>query len=502
MALTPKNNSKQRPFVDRKICLQKFKEAVYNIRLKEFSVLVYYGVAGIGKTSLKKEFMKYLEKYNKQNQQQDATLASILKREIIWTSIDLQLDKYREKNTFLVTLKNDLQKKHKIDFPAFEIAHDVYWKKANPTISLKKDNHLLFEGNNASDDILGIGSQIPYLGMVPHAGRFLLSNLPDHFRKWRIKRREKELKQLSEKEPWEIEEMLPYFWAQDLNNYLKESSKTAVLFIDTYEAMWEKEREWGNFNGRDKWIRELISNLHKSSLFVICGKEELRWKEVDEDWNNYLKQYKLEKLPEEDTLDFLNRCGIKEQEIQEVIVKASEGVPYYLDLAVNIYTEIAKASSPKPYHFPTTLNEIFYRFMKYLNVPEQETLKVLSTPRFWNKDIFRVLINHFNTCYPITAFSELNRFSFIQETENKLQLHPLMRESLQVYQDQDLKKEVHNFMLDFYSNQLKDLDIKAITLQHKIALNEAFYHAKKTHETKDLLNWFIVASGPFNRAAL
>ena len=251
--------------------------------------------------------MKCLEEYNKKNQRQDVTWASILQQEIIWTSLDLQLDKHREINTFLVTLKNDLQNKHKIDFPAFEIAHAIYWKKANPEIQLRKDNYLLFEGNNASDDIFGIVSQIPYLGIVPYVGRLLIKDLPDYLRKWWTKRGEAELQKLSEKEPLEIEKLLSYFWAQDLNNYLKDSSKIAVLFIDTYEALWEKERGLGNFNARDEWVREFISNLPKSCLCVIFGREELRWKEVKKDWNNYLKQYKLEKLPEENILDFLNR---------------------------------------------------------------------------------------------------------------------------------------------------------------------------------------------------
>ncbi|MDR7666449.1 tetratricopeptide repeat protein [Methanosarcina sp. Z-7115] len=300
----------------------------------------------------------------------------------------------------------------------------------------------------------------------------------------------------------EIEETLPYFWAQDLNNYLKKYSKSAVLFIDTYEALWEKDRGQGNFNARDEWIRELISNLPESSLWVICGREELRWNEVDRDWNNYLEQYKLEKLPEEDALDFLNRCGIKEEEIQKVILKGSEGVPYYLELAVDTYIEIAKTGSPVPDNFARTRSEIFDRFMVYLSIPEQETLKVLSTPRFWNKDIFKALIEEFKTGYPLTAFSELNRFSFVQETEGKLLLHPLMRESLQTYQDHELKNEVHSFICAYYSNQLNSIDIKAITSEHETALIEAFYHAKESLEAEDLLNWFIPASDPFNRAAL
>ena len=299
-----------------------------------------------------------------------------------------------------------------------------------------------------------------------------------------------------------MKKLLPYFWAQDLNNYLENTSKSAVLFIDTYEALWEKERGRGNFNARDKWIRELISNLPESSLWVICGREELRWNEVDKDWNNYLEQYKLEKLPEKDALDFLNRCGIEEKEIQRVIIKGSEGVPYYLELAVDTYTEIAKTGSPVPDNFARTRSEIFDRFMIYLSVPEQETLKVLSTPRFWNKDLFKALIEEFKTGYPLTAFSELNRFSFVQETEEgKLQLHPLMRESLQTYQDQELKKEVHSFMCAYYSNQLNSIDIKAITPEHEIALTEAFYHAKESLEAEDLLKWFISVSDPFYRAA-
>jgi hypothetical protein len=91
------------------------------------------------------------------------------------------LDAHRKKSTFLVTLKNDLQKRHKVDFPAFEIAHAIYWKKARPEIPLRKDNYLLFEGDNAFDDFFGVINQIPYFSVVP-ASLKLLKNLPDYLR--------------------------------------------------------------------------------------------------------------------------------------------------------------------------------------------------------------------------------------------------------------------------------------------------------------------------------
>ena len=173
----------------------------------------------------------------------------------------------------LVALKNELHKKSKINFPAFEIAHAIYWKKAHPEIPLRKENYLFFEGDDAFDTIFGFIDQIPHLNLVPKVAR-LLKSLPENIRKCWTKREEEELKKLSEKEPLEIKEMLPYFWSLDLNNYLKDTSQYVVLFIDTYEALWENNRSEGF--SRDKWIREeLISRLQKKVLWVIIGRELL-----------------------------------------------------------------------------------------------------------------------------------------------------------------------------------------------------------------------------------
>jgi len=506
MVIVPKNPFKKRHFVDRQVCLKNFNEAMNNVRLNKFNVLVFYGVAGIGKTSLRKEFIKYLEAYNKKNKNQDVTLSSSLQQEIIWTSIDLQLDKYREKNTFLVTLKYDLQEKFKIDFPAFEIAHAVYWKKTNPEIPLRKDNYLLFEGNNASDDIFGVVSQIPYFGIVPYVGRFLLNSLPDHLRKWWTKRGEEELKQLPEKEPLEIEEMLPYFWAQDLNNYLKNSSKIAVLFIDTYEALWENHRDEINF--RDEWIREeLITRLSKNVLWVICGREALQWKEIDNEWDKYLTQYEVEKLFKKYCIEYLEYRGITDKEIQEAIFCGSKGVPYYLELSADIYGKITKTGEkPKPEDFGNNHQEIARRFFRFLSTEEKDSLKVLSIPHFWDYDLFKYLVKEFNTGYPTYNYEDFCSFSFIGKGEsNKQKMHQLMQDCLQktqVKKRPDSVKRIHKVINEYYTNKLDNIDIKAITQEHETALTEAFYHAKKSLEAENLLNWFIAVSDPFSRAAL
>ena len=100
----------------------------------------------------------------------------------------------------LMALKNELHKKSKINFPAFEIAHAIYWKKANPEVPIRKENYLFFEGNDAFNVFVGVANQIPYFSLVLAVAR-LLNSLPDDIRKWWTKIIEEELKQLSEKEP-------------------------------------------------------------------------------------------------------------------------------------------------------------------------------------------------------------------------------------------------------------------------------------------------------------
>ena len=217
----------EHPFIDRQGHIQTFKVTVNNIGQKEFSILVYYGVAGIGKTYLGKKFLNHLGEYNLKYKYQ----------KVIWASIYLQLDEHRDKTTMLMAFKNELHKKSKINFPAFEIAHAIYWKKANPEIPIRKKNYLFFEGSDAFNVLYGVATQISYFSLVPAVAR-LLNSLPNDRRNCWTKRTEEELKQLSEKEPSKIKEMLPYFWALDLNNYLKDTSQSVVLFIDTYEALW------------------------------------------------------------------------------------------------------------------------------------------------------------------------------------------------------------------------------------------------------------------------
>jgi len=344
------------------------------------------------------------------------------------------------------------------------------------------------------------------IGVLENSGKLslawkLLNSASDSFRKW-CHLHHLDISKIESLEPNKIEKLLPGIFAADFFEHFGENSKF-YIFIDTYEALWDGLRDKGGFHEKDQWIREnLIPNM-KGVSWVICGRDELLWvPECDEDWKMYLEQHPVDELPEIYCQEFLEDCGIENKDIRNIIIKASEGVPYYLNLSVDTYEKIGKNRQPVSEDFGKTQKKIFNTFVKYLNDNEIRALKVLSVPNSWDRALFEILMKKFDSGYPAGAFSELIKFSFIKkDTDGKCSVHQLMRKSLKEFHDPTDRKNINKYLLDFYSKKLENIDIKAITPEHELALIEAFYHAKESLEAEKLYEWFISVSDPFNRAA-
>ncbi len=475
-------------FTDREVFLAAFQNALATKVKDEHKLVVYFGVGGIGKTTLRKELGKRLEDERPNT---------------VWTAIDLDTPTYREQETALFVLRNQLHEKFKINFPSFDIAYTVYWQKTHPQTPMTKDNFPLLTGANVVAGIMRVVGEMPYIGFVPKLTKAFMTG-GNVFREWWKKRGEKELANLPSLEPKEISLRMPMFWASDMKDFLEEKKKEAVLFLDTYEALWENVKADGGFFMRDEWIRELVSHLPEV-VWVICGREKLRWFEQDEEWNNYIDQYLLGRFSDEDSRYFLNSCGVEKADVQSVIIKASKGVPHFLDLAVDTYYEIQNRHNrvPEAKDFAKTQQDVLERFLRYLDKTEIETLKALSSARIWGSEIFRLLVNEFQTGYPITAMDNLCRFSFINDTEKPgiHSMHELMRESLQAKLDTETLKLLHKSLFEYYKEKLAKVDIKNIDDSAKQALIEACYHGKNSLSDIEYFNWYTEAIVIFHEAA-
>jgi tetratricopeptide (TPR) repeat protein len=413
-------------------------------------VLVYYGVGGIGKTTLRKELARQFTEEEPGG---------------LWYTIDFVMPSLRGPEAALAALVWGLT--HDQDgnwrrggpaFAAFELAYATYLQKVEPHKPIKEyrdvplfdDNSLLFQTASTIWDMAS--TSVSVLKLVNRVRK----ELKDYF----TKQQYEELADLIHLEPKQILEQLPYFFAVDLLAWLHRTRKggrtergPVVICLDTYEALWEKRTEGTEFL-IDDWVRELIANLPEV-LWVICGREKLRWDERDPEWAEALDQHIIGRMADADVRLFLTRRGVTDPAVQEQIRLASEGVPFYLDLSVNTYEEIQRTREPRPEDFTPVRSELMDRFLHYLSQPETVTLRILSTARWWDEELFDHLIRDFQTAYSSAGFTDLMRFSFIQPggIPGAFTMHQLMRENLRGTTPPELIRKIHRSIAHHYGER-------------------------------------------------
>jgi tetratricopeptide (TPR) repeat protein len=474
--------SGQAVFINREEPQQYFKQALAHIGQRDCSLLNFYGVGGIGKSCLQAHLKKaYLDKDENS----------------VYSSVDFAVSANRQLHKTLETLVSNFKAESNIPFLAFGLAYIIYWEKAFPNQSIKKLGLPFLEKGSllagAMDFAESVGS-LTSLGMT--AVSYLYDKAkPDTFDDGL----RDALTQLNRLQSNEIEESLPQFFAYDIQQYQNNpNSKKMVIFIDTYEALWQGQRSEANRLSQDQWLRnDLIANL-PHVLFVISGREKIIWAaDKAENWGDFLqdRQYLLGRLSDDDVRSFLQGCAINDAGIQNKMIADSGCVPYYLHLCVETFNKLKQqGQSPHTKGFTRVgKHKVFEYFMSYLDTSEIETLKVLAHAPFYSDELFSLLIEEFNTGYLISASDQLNSFSFISQQQDRFYIHDLMRKSLiELVQQQDSERSqrIYQFLFDHYNAQLQHLAIKNISESNLNALAEAFYYKTKLVGAEALSDWF------------
>jgi len=554
-----------RQFVDREEPIALFQAALKAPRRTKPLVLVFHGGAGTGKSRLRRELVKLVDTRQQAadravitatldfdipvHRQPDAALLFL--RNTLRDACQLRFPSFDLAYAYL------WQKAHPDTAFAVPGSPNDEIRMTNEVSDLTREPGLLLS------HLLDASGRLPLIGLVPKISKLVAASLDpsttrplDHsLSDWWERRGERELEDLPQMEPAAIVEQLPKLWASDLKDYLGATSlkpqktgtvpqrvrrscseglspvfesgdtipnrgdsghvptRRAVLFIDSYEKLSQTvdgARDTVDAGQKtDAWVRELVKQLPEA-LWVISGRQRLRWDEAEKEWGYALSQHELGALPERSAREFLSSCGITDEPIQDAIAKGSQGLPHYLNLAADTFEEIKQSgkragsvqslfsgaeSSDSP-------EQMFAQFIRHLDQPEIETLQVLSASRFWNYGLFEHLVTEYQTGYPLTAYDDLSRFSFVGEgaAPETRTMHDLMREALQEHQAPELRKRVHLFLHEYYAKQLEGLDVKSITDRHKAALTEAFYHGRQAKSAEELWFWFVVAHDVFDKA--
>ena len=350
--------SATRQFTDRESYTEAFDRALTMLPATDGPrILTFYGVGGIGKSTLLSELADRLTR-GKQD-----------RPEVVHATLQLQAPEARLPRHALVQLRSQLHDTYGITFPSFDVAFGIYWQAAHPHLPLAKaELRFLGEGELAGDVFAAI-ENVPGVGILAKIPR-VLDKLHRAARDWWTQRGSQELRALMElSDPGTIEEWLSTFWAADIGAWLAaQAQRRLVLFLDTIEALWGGS-DGGGMRGAppDDWVRDWAAHLVDAPraeapqvVVVIGGREQLQWAATDSTWDRYIEQHLLGGLAREDADRFLRTAGVMEAEVRAAIVARAEGVPFYLDLAVSTYERIVATVGrvPEPGAFDGNLGPV------------------------------------------------------------------------------------------------------------------------------------------------
>lgn len=448
-------------FIDRTEPLRLFLDSLKNSTDK-YRILMFYGIGGIGKSSLKSELMRLHQ--------------SEYKEDHIAFNLDFNIAENRNSSDGILSIADSCKGNKKVNFHLFELAYALYFKKKYPASAYNREKERL-----VSKFGIGFGIVSIFDSGITQTALSIIETVIGSIRNMTIDETIRaDLEQFDSLPLKDIEERLPAYLAYDIQEFKKKNPGTKVVFyLDTFEALNAFESDRIHNRSNERWIQDFIAYF-PGDLFVLFGRDKLTW---TDGWEPYIKTLELKDFDGGYAGEYLRSGGIAESEIINKIIRSCGGYPFYLSLSLETYADIVNSDrTPKPEDFGKDYPEIIERFVNNLNAFEIETLKIISVPNYYTKEIFELLIKNFNIGYSTTLFSKLNSYSFVMKDKDRYYIHEIMKNGLKNFFDHEYLIQVHEKMLEYYEGLF-------ITGRSKEGFSELIYHKIAVCDYKDFHSW-------------
>ena len=449
-----------RYFTDRKEAIFAFEKFLNAKEGEKLKVLNFYGVGGIGKTTLLKHLLKTCRE-----RKIPSAMLNLAQIGDITTA-------YRDA---LSQLRRDLEKVAKIKFGSFDLLLAVllaHQGSGKPYISGDEYAWL--------DSI----SNIIFSHLIPSPLNTLFKEVFHLLRKkYSVILEEEKIIKLSKLDPEELPNELVRSFVNDLAESLPKREGFAcrgVLFIDAYDSLWRGSRPTTERESEiDWWVRELVNyclSPQVGVLVVIAGREKLHWEEISQEFTNIIEPHPLEGFSEYDAQYFLSRCGVgppppdKPTELQKAIISLCDTNPkpeitschpLFLALCAEIVhnKREAKGCDPEPemfYALPRDdiASELAKCFLKSLPNPKmQEWVKELSLTSRFDEKAALDLDKERQYYNGRAGWNLLKRFSFVEKQNGFYFFHKTVRDALITQLSPDEAKALHQWFLNYWEKR-------------------------------------------------
>jgi hypothetical protein len=376
------------------------------------NILSYYGVGGIGKTTLSQELERRLL----------ADAAAERRTDVAAIRIDVVDDTATDMESLLLRLRAGLGQLGKRWF-AFDLALSCYWARAHPGEALQQfldrspTLHRIATNVGLSEQIT---SNIEFLvptevgglpGLAQHTGLGVYRAIRDRVCEGRLLANCDMLRELIDADAdYDTLSFLPYLLAWDLERLPRRRGRrpTVCVFIDTFEALANRTDETA-----ERLVQRCIY-LMPNVLFVITGRNRIDWAdnahrgELDfvgpDRWPNLHysngvdepRQHLVGYLSDTDADGYLREALIRDgdaaipPDIRERILSGGQGLPLYLDLSVSHFVELlARGDTLSPDDFGGSMTAVATRSIRDLPREERDLVRTAALVDRFDADLLR-----------------------------------------------------------------------------------------------------------------
>ncbi|MBV6627170.1 MAG: tetratricopeptide repeat protein [Rivularia sp. (in: Bacteria)] len=481
---------KYEEITDREKYVEELLFSIINNEGNSNNAVVFYGQSGIGKSSISKSLCtKITQHYS------NRTIVILKEKKLnnCVTSNPI--------NAILLQLRNDLLKDNS-DLSCFDIAYLLYDALTNNSADMdlstkvirksqilqmieivKKGLYqfpLLLEatkclGNYQSQQKL----EAEFDGSKIYASLnwFFIQQTEEICQWWQLKGRHnlRELKDCANLK--DILELLPLFLARDLQLHFRKTRQKAVVVIEDYEYLNGCQENYS-------WLQNIIQ-LYPSILWVIFAEKMV------EATSNILN-IAIPNLTNAESQLIVQKFGVKNEEIAQQIIQASQGIPLYLHLGVETYENLTKQKAAQIENFASDTPEILPKLYAAWDWYERRIWQILSNCRSWDEVLFAKLMSQFDiaSCDWICdcwrkLFHKVVKSPFVESNPEGWSLHPIVGEYLHRNQPDNLQQSVNNWLFEYYQAEYQKSELQLG------ALIKLLEYGLKSRQQQQIVNWFL-----------
>ena len=508
-------------FVNRDHPLALINNAIERLSIGEMRLLVFHGIGGQGKTALCQYVVDEVS----------AKKQPIYKN-LLAAEVDLRGRDKTDAINLLVWIRNGFAKV-KVSCAAFDIALALTWEATRPeqpfpkltNAWLSKSSELM--GDASPDIVTSVREAVEQsVETIP-----LLGPLTTKGSKWVIDKSKAAylhdtrpyLEHLyaangEPKKSYELEALLPWMLAQDLNKHLKgRPYERFLLLVDEYERVFEQGgagRKWED-NTFDAAMRRFIAETN-GLLAVFFTREPLPW-DKSNDWKDSLagNQHPLEGLDDDYTREWLAQAGVKEADIQSAMIEGAREAPgqaiypLLLELQLEHWRQLTINNEPanaERFHISADslsarCQEMVKRVLRDYGADLQLVIERLSVSLRFDKIAFEHVIKSFQLGLSLDIFDQVKRLSlFKMADDGYVSMHRAFADIVIETLEPEQKRESIELLLEHYQKRSKAPTVIEIGEEHVLSLFEAAY-LRRGLEPEGYVDWLFRISDGLSKSA-